>query len=236
MTQLCRSFGVLSVLALILMPARVSADPLTFRTRISFTAAFSTTLVDDYSNPGYRDGDVTNSSYLDVHTDAHMSSVLGETRYQSTGRPASNIVFGQPDYPMYCAGCNGSFLLTFDSTSIGDAGGVLGVGFDFSNSQQYLLYGATVTFGDGSVRSYALPYATTGYARDTPGFFGIASPQRISSIHFGLDQGRRVDTSGSFAIDNLTLGGGTLAPVPEPATLLLVGSGLGLAARLRRRR
>jgi hypothetical protein len=229
------SCGALTlVLGALVLPSQALADPIIFGSRASFTAAFGTTLVDDYSRSGYASGDVSNSADIDIHTDAHMSSVFGETQYHTTGRTDFNIVFAQPEDAKYCAGCNGSFLLTFQNTSVGDAAGVRGVAFDFSNSQRELLYGATVTFGDGSVAHYALPFATTGFARDTPGFFGIAAPKLITSIHFGPNQGATVSDSGSFALDNLTLGGGDLTPTPEPGSLLLVATGIAAAFRARR--
>lgn len=235
MTPLRRVFDFAVILTLVALPSRAAADPVTFETRTSFTAAFGSVLVDDFSHSGYRVGDIRNSTDLDIHSDLHMSSVLGETQYHTTGWPDSNIVFGQDENPQYCGGCNGSFLLTFTNTSIGESGGVLGVAFDFGNHQDLLLYGATVTFGDGTVQSYALPFASTGFARDLPGFWGIAAPGLIRSIHFSTNLGTTVDQTGSFNIDNLTLGGAPLDPVPEPTTLLLVASGIGLAARVRRR-
>jgi hypothetical protein len=235
MTRMLSCCALTLLFGALLLPSQALADPIVFGSRASFTAAFSTTLVDDYSHSGYAAGDVSNSSDLDLHTDAHMSGVLGETQYHTTGRPDFNIVFAQTEDAKYCAGCNGSFLLTFQNTSVGEAAGVGGVAFDFSNSQRELLYGATVTFGDGSVAHYGLPFATTGLARDTPGFFGIAATQLITSIHFGPNQGATVADFGSFSLDNLTLGGGTLAPTPEPGTLLLVATGIGAALRARRR-
>lgn len=224
--------GVLPAILLLLSAAPASADPVTFRTRISFEAAVGATLVDDFSDPGYRTGDVMNGGDLDQHTDARMSAVFGETRYRSTGRPDGNLVWNQDENPKYCAGCNGSFLLTFTSTSLGSPEGIPGVGFDYINSAMGTLYGATVTLADGRIFSYQLPLSSTGFARDTPRFWGITTPDLIRSIHFGARRGLDATESGSFAIDNLTLGAPALEPVPEPATLLLLATGLaGLTAR-----
>jgi hypothetical protein len=211
-----------------------SADSITFRTRASFEAAVRTTLVDDYSDPRYRVGDIRNSSDLDEHSDAHMSAVLGETSYRTTGWPNHNLVGVQAEDAKYCGGCNGSFLLTFAGTSLGSSSGVGGVGFDFTNADMNLLYGALVTFGDGTVRGYALPFSSTGWARDTPRFWGITAPELIYSIHFGPRRGLDASTSGAFVIDNLTLAAEALDPVPEPATLMLVATGLGAALARRR--
>jgi hypothetical protein len=142
--------------------------------------------------------------------DATMSAVLGETDYTSTGFPNHNLV---PN-GYYCAGCNGSFQLGFTTTSVGDASGVFGVGIDILSNSQSLPYHAFVTFGDASTIDYLLPGAGT--------FWGINSPLNIASIDFGLINGGTT-VSGSFAIDNLTIGS---AAVPAPATLALFGLGL----------
>jgi hypothetical protein len=224
MTRIRRFVGVVAVFTLLALPGQATGDPVTFGNRIAFTAAFGTTLVDDYSHPGYRVGDVGNSDTIALHSNDRMSSVLGETRYEPTGGPGHvNIVLDKFGDAKYCAGCNGSFLLTFDRTSIGGAGGVLGVGIDLANSRRDT-YGAAVTFGDGSVRQFALP-SGAGPGIQTPRFWGIAAPELIYSIHVGPDLGASSSNLGTFVIDNLTLGGGRLAPVPEPASMLLLVTG-----------
>ena len=62
-------------------------------------------VIDDYANPGY----------VFIQSDAIMSAVLGETDYRTTGFNNLNIVSGG----RYCAGCNGSFELSFATTSAG---------------------------------------------------------------------------------------------------------------------
>ena len=170
-----------------------------------------------------------------------MTSVFGETRYVTTGQPGTNVILGQQgiflgerDNPKYCAGCNGSFRLLFDATSIGTDRGVFAVGFDYFNERDesipdnLFLYDAFVTFGDGSSRSFDLQATETSL-----NFFGITSGSRIQGIHFAPDGGRAPSQLGAFGIDNLTIG----SPVPEPGTLgLLGGSILGLGCRTWRRR
>jgi hypothetical protein len=224
-------------LCLCVSSTAVQADPIVYSSRSSFEAVLAGKIVDDNSAPGYRMGDrntAPEEDYLDVHSDAQMSSVVGETEYQTTGFTNLNVIFAQDSDPKYCAGCNGSFRLTFQDTSVGDESGVFGVGFQFFNTYASFQYGAFVTFGDGSTASYVLPLAEHWTQPQAPlPFFGITAPERIRSIHFGLAGGTRADTAGSFGIDDLTIG----SEVPEPATLLLFGVGLaGVGARRMRRR
>lgn len=182
----------------------------------SFTAALDTTVVDNYEN----------GAYNFIQNDSTMSSVLGETNYQTTGFSDLNIVFGTGigSNHMYCAGCNGSFLLDFTSTSVSGTSGVYGVGFDYFNTTEPL-YNALVTFGNGSTENIALASAWNPATL----FWGITSDLEISSIHFGLANGDSTQ-EGSFAIDNLIIGNKP-TDVPEPANILLLGLGLlGLVA------
>src|SRR5690606_13616431 len=99
------------------------AATVTYNNSASFTAELGFSVTDDYENP----------SYVFIQSDAVMSAVLGETEYESTGFSDLNIVDGITEH-YYCAGCNGSFILDFKSTSVGTTSGVFGVGFDFFNT------------------------------------------------------------------------------------------------------
>ena len=114
----------------------------------------------------------------------------------------------------YCAGCNGSFRLTFTSTSVGTASGVFGVGMDIiSNSPSTSPYTAFVTFGDNSTQDFLLPGDGT--------FWGITDSTLIKSIHIALSNNGT--QGGYFVIDNLTIGA---SAVPEPASGVLVLAGI----------
>lgn len=185
-------------------------------------------ILDDYET-GY-------SSGLSV-SDAAMSSVLGETQYVATGHPNGNSAVGKhPAIPgssnYYCAGCNGSFLLDFTSTSIGDIFGVYGVGIDIRENRLSFPYVAFVRFGDDSTTEFLLSSVEFEVVPSSHEFWGIISDVKIKSIHFGLENGG-VTTAGSFAIDNLVIG---LRPVsiPTPSTLYSLSIGLVGLAGLRR--
>jgi hypothetical protein len=90
--------------------------------RASFLGAVGPSITDGYI--AYTPGQYTN---------AEMTAVLGETSYETLTFQDLNTVgdvFIRGDGTNYCAGCNGNFRLSFDSTSFSKNGGVFGVGLD----------------------------------------------------------------------------------------------------------
>lgn len=188
--------------------------------RTSFESALGTIVLDDFEAEGYLHGDISDSTFLDHHSNLHMSAILGETDYFTTGFDNWNLIVGNKGQNhTYCAGCNGSYELGFTTTSVGSASGVFGVGFDILNNN-FPLYHAFVTFSDDSTLDVELP--------DQDSFWGITSSLDIRSIHLGLANGGST-TGGNFVIDNLTIGN-----VPAPGVLVMLGVA-GLASRRRRR-
>jgi len=163
-----------------------AATPTYYADLPTFQGDLATTVTDDYTDPGY----------VFIQDDAVMSAVVGETDYSSTGFTNLNIVSGET----YCAGCNGSFQLSFQTTSVGTVAGVVGVGLDITTHNMMVPYFAVITFADGTTEEVALPVAGS--------FWGVAAPERIESIHFGLSMAGTT-TSGSFGIDNLVVGDGS---------------------------
>jgi MYXO-CTERM domain-containing protein len=164
-----------------------AATPTYYNSLPAFQADITFTVTDDYSNPGY----------VFIQSDAVMSAVIGETDYQSTGFNNLNIVNGG----YYCAGCNGSFELSFQTTSVGAPTGVNGVGVYIQVHSLAVPYYAYITFADGTTANIALPGAGS--------FWGVAAPERIERIHFGLSMGGTTQ-NGSFGIDNLIVGDGNI--------------------------
>ncbi|MCX4247596.1 MYXO-CTERM sorting domain-containing protein [Paraliomyxa miuraensis] len=161
-----------------------AATPTYYNNLAAFEADIIVSVTDDYQNPAY----VFNQS------DAVMSAVIGETDYMTTGHLNWNLVVGGGHY---CAGCNGSFQLSFQTTSVGNVVGVNGAGFDIASSDN--TYFAYITFGDGTTANIQLPPAGT--------FWGVAAPERIQSIHVGLSGGGST-TNGYIEIDDLIVGDG----------------------------
>jgi MYXO-CTERM domain-containing protein len=164
-----------------------AATPTYYNSLVNFQADVTLTVTDDYSNPGY----------VFIQNNAVMSAVIGETDYESTGFNNLNIVSGG----YYCAGCNGSFELSFQTTSVGTAAGVNGVGVYLQVHNMAVPYYAYITFADGTTANIALPAAGN--------FWGVAAPERIERIHFGLSMGGTTQ-AGSFGIDNLIVGDGNI--------------------------
>lgn len=165
-----------------------------YTSRATFLAQLTTQDTDTFSAAGYFQGDVIDNPTFDVHTSASMSAIRGETIFLSTGHNNINILETQTTDPAYCAGCNGSFRLTFTNTSQGGSNGVFGAGFDNRNTGT--TYVAFVTFGDSTTQEVTL---------NGKSFFGITSDKLIRSIHVGLTGGGTT-TGGSIHIDNLTIG------------------------------
>lgn len=191
-----------------------------YNDRATFESQLGTIILDDFQAEGYLHGDLVDEDFIDIHTNAHMSGILGETDYFTTGFDNANIITPFQGDHAYCAGCNGSFELGFTTTSVSSTNGVFGAGFDIEFNQADLPYHAFVTFGDFSTLDVALPAGVS--------FWAITSSLDIRSIHLGLADGGFTQ-DGGFVIDNLTIGN-----VPAPGVLGLLGVA-GLAARRRRR-
>ncbi len=183
--------GMVAAAVSLVAPTALAATPTYYNDAAAFNNDITSSVTDDYSNPGY----------VFIQSNAIMSGVIGETDYMTTGFNDLNIVGNAPQDPRYCAGCNGSFELSFQTTSVGNAMGVNGVGMMIETNSNQLPYFAFITFADGTTDEVQLP---------GPGnFWGVAAPERVERIHFGLTMGGTT-TNGSFQIDDLIVGDGNV--------------------------
>jgi len=209
----------LALLSLLSLPAQ---SAMLYSDRMLFMSTLGSSITDGYDNPPYVD---------DFYNNAAMSAVFGETDYFSTAITDTNRVTGDGAERHYCSGCNGSFLLDFTSTSVGDSSGVFGVGFDVFGNENVFGTNAFITFGDGSTRNEEIPSAGKG---EFP-FWGITDSLLIASIHFGGLDGA-TSTTNRMALDNLTIGSmGDVSAIPVPGAIWLFGSAMLGLAGLRRR-
>lgn len=120
-----------------------------------------------------------------------------------------------------CWGCNGSGYMDLSSTNMGTAGGVFG----FMTSVLYNSGNAAyVTFADGSTRDFQLSAGNS--------LFAITSANLISKVEFAPN--RNQSGYNVIAFDYVTVANSNA--VPEPASIALLGLGLGGIVALRRRK
>jgi hypothetical protein len=226
--QLSLLFSVLPLCAFV---SQANATTI-YQTRGAFLSSLTNVIVDDYENPNYKF----------QQTNAEMGAVLGQTKYTSTGQDNVAVVGPELSGHYYCAGCNGSYLMDFQHTSISTNNTVYGVGFDYwadasmygSLSDLYRVH-AFVTFGDGSQQDILL---NEGPWNDfvTSDFLGITSDLGIRSIAVGLANGGASKLVYA-AQDNLAIGQKFVtgdSEIPEPSSIAVIGlaaAGLSFARR-----
>lgn len=188
--------------------------------RAAFEATLDTPEIDGYEAVGYKSGDSADLPDSDRFTNAGMNGVVGETTYTPqrllpppAGTFDNNFVLHNTstlygvDNSYYQGGDN--IILDFTTTSVGDANGVYGVGFDhgFSFLQTDLSvvdrFGeALVTFGDGTTVTVPIQIAGANEVQ----FFGVTSEAGIESIQVGLLVMPPNLPFMRMSLDNLTIG------------------------------
>ncbi|MQY41163.1 VPLPA-CTERM sorting domain-containing protein [Epibacterium sp. SM1969] len=214
---------ILSVAVLVAMstPTLTSAAVVsTFTDRASFEAFAGGVLTEDFN------GVVGQPSF------AGTPLTVGDLTLQTLGSPLSGErnAIDQPPFQFAEISVDGSALANVlldsadDAFSISFAAPVFSFGADFGALNDNVLR-TSVSFLDQTL----FPDATTG---NVIRFFGFTSDTLFDTVSFnfaGLNDG--------FSVDNVTFGGVSPSPVPLPAGLPLLLSGLGgLGLVLRRRR
>jgi hypothetical protein len=198
-------------LSVLLLAAPAAASETFYPDRASFLGAVGPSITDDYT--GYT---ATPSTPVNL-TNEEMTAVLGETSYESFS--ASNLnsvgdVYVYGDGTNYCAGCNGNFRLTFDSTSLTVGSGVFGVGVDIVlHTSRRCSIGdicpgdpvvdgtILVEFTDGDVEQVTIP-ADVGFFGPETYFLGVTDDRGIKSLTVGTAP---FPERHRWVIDNLTI-------------------------------
>jgi hypothetical protein len=199
-------------------------------------ALFATPLAaQSYTSPGAFLGAAGLPSYVETFETvpfakdvAFPSFTIAGTTY--TGQAGTNVWVSSPGYTNYGAGLNPT--TTSILTANGDENFLIqflspnyAVGFDVYYNG---LGPATTSFFNGTTLLGSIGYNGSALLGFNGFIASISTP--ITSVQFISTLGGQLNTG----IDNLALV--TVAPVPEPATLTLLATGLAGLALLRRRR
>jgi hypothetical protein len=210
--------------------AKCTSAPVIYADRAAFLASVKKPLTDTYG-VGYQSSNAGGAPY----SDAQMTAVRGETRYEALTFPNLNLVVSEnfwtgqaaddPSTFAYCAGCNGNFKLHFDATSRSMRNrGVPSVGVDVvlhtsrhtdrgnPDPSEISLPGAVlVEFGNGQTMQFTVP-PDIGYFGPQTYFIGLSDKRLIRSITIGTGPAAERHF---WVIDNLTISGAPQGPCIE---------------------
>lgn len=198
-------------------PAR--ADTLIFSSRTVFNTAATNLTTIDFEGIAATNSVANFSSPLTLHGATFSGSPTGMVSVLDSGFFAPLFQFN-----------SGAVLGGFAFIEVTLPAGITAIGTDLMSTNP-----------SGSPFQVVLATGET-FVVNTPlrperGFFGIVTDVAIASIRFTSQPAGPNQSAGIPLLDNFSFGQAQTAPVPEPATIVLLGTGLaGIAARARRRR
>lgn len=212
--KLLVTLAAFAAVAFISTPAR--ADTIVFNTRAAFVAATSTLTTIGFEGIAPTNSVANFSSPLTIAGATFSGAATGAVSVVDSGFFAPLFQFN-----------SGAVLSGFAFVDVSLPGGVTAIGTDLmSTNPSGLPFQVTLSNGES--------FLVNTPDRPARGFFGITSDVAITSIRFVTVPAPN-QSSGIPLVDNFSFG--QAAAVPEPATMLLLGTGLaGIAMRARTRR
>ena len=212
--KLLITLAALAAVTFISTPAR--ADTIVFNTRAAFVAATTALTTIDFEGIAPTNSVANFSSPLSIAGATFSGNASGAVSVVDSGFFAPLSQFN-----------SGAVLSGFAFVDVALPAGVTAIGTDLmSTNPSGLPFMVTLSNGES--------FIVNTPDRPARGFFGITSDVAITSIRFVTVPGPG-QSSGIPLVDNFSYG--QAAAVPEPATMLLLGTGLaGIAVRARSRR
>lgn len=217
-----KSLGLLSIAAFLLMSANARAALITFNSEAAFLAALASSTTFDFEVAS--DFPLAPSAAIGI-----VGFVDFDFARTTTGNPVSGTQSMTGDDP---PGDFGFATVVFTGLgTLPNAVGFFALDLNGVDSEVVVLDVAQSTPGPGQFRQFKI--GLDGADPFTPIYFGVISTDdTIQSITLsGTDE---FEADRAWEIDDLTIGN-TGRPMPEPATLFLLGAGLLGGAVLRRR-
>ena len=206
--------AALAAVAFVSTPAR--ADTIVFTSRAAFTAATTGLTTIDFEGIASPNSVANFSSPLTIAGATFSGSPTGAVSVLDSGFFAPLFQFN-----------SGASLAGFAFVEVALPPGTTAIGTDLmSTNPTGLPFQVTLSNGE--------TFLVNTPMRPERGFFGITSDVAITSIRFVTVPGPG-QSAGIPLVDNFSYG--QAAAVPEPATMVLLGTGLaGIAVRVRKRR